>query len=317
MEIELNKNNDKSIGTNFFIKKDINYDDDIEDFYLIHDNFQRPFDVRITKDNIMILAPVSKDELTSKEKLQICPCGCGYPMEVIWETNTYNKVFIGYDNCDKERTIGNTILINLKDLDYLWIGKMIYQFTAKYEIIDFHAPIGNNDCPYPYAIDINNGIYMDQQRFICSKEQIESFDHFSISEIPYYLEIEKRLGIKLENFGDDLEDTNVVLPNNINNEILGTSDELRDSSDQVSQQEREENDDQEMQENQENLNTNIQKFHFVIVINNKAYDKCCDFPEIRERKLMLQDYGHPFFLENLTSEPISIKIIKHNKGMFN
>ena len=55
---------------------------------------------------------------------------------------------------------GNTILVKIDENKYIYIGGVIYSFTTDYEITKFISPVGNNDVPYPYAIDIKNNYYI-------------------------------------------------------------------------------------------------------------------------------------------------------------
>jgi len=56
--------------------------------------------------------------------------------------------------------MGNSILLELEDNQYEFIGKNIFSFTSLAKIIHFVSPVGNNDVPYPYAIDKDGNIYL-------------------------------------------------------------------------------------------------------------------------------------------------------------
>jgi hypothetical protein len=55
---------------------------------------------------------------------------------------------------------GNTILLNVGHHKYIFIGDEIYSFTTKSKIIEYVSPIGNNDVPYPFAIDETRNYYL-------------------------------------------------------------------------------------------------------------------------------------------------------------
>ena len=55
---------------------------------------------------------------------------------------------------------GNSILLHMRDLSYIYIGSEIYWFRALSKIIDFVSPVGNNDVPYSYAIDDCENTYL-------------------------------------------------------------------------------------------------------------------------------------------------------------
>ena len=56
--------------------------------------------------------------------------------------------------------LGNSILLELGDNQYEFIGKTIFSFSSFAPIVDFVSPIGNNDVPYPYATDSDGNIYL-------------------------------------------------------------------------------------------------------------------------------------------------------------
>jgi hypothetical protein len=55
---------------------------------------------------------------------------------------------------------GNSILLHMSDLNYVFIGTTIYSFEAKYEIVKYVSEVGNNCIPYPYAVDKYNYHYL-------------------------------------------------------------------------------------------------------------------------------------------------------------
>ena len=50
----------------------------------------------------------------------------------------------------------NSILLKIKKNKYIFISHIIFSFTSKSEIKKFISLIGNNNIPYPYAIDIDD-----------------------------------------------------------------------------------------------------------------------------------------------------------------
>uniref|UniRef100_A0A6C0C961 Uncharacterized protein n=1 Tax=viral metagenome TaxID=1070528 RepID=A0A6C0C961_9ZZZZ len=48
----------------------------------------------------------------------------------------------------------------MKDNEYIYIGSEIFSFNTIDKIIDYVSPVGNNDVPYPYAIDNNGNYYL-------------------------------------------------------------------------------------------------------------------------------------------------------------
>ncbi len=122
--------------------------------YKIHDNGGRPFKV-----NVFTADP-------DKPKI-VHIYGPKYPREraKIAEVSA-EDVFIGYTpaitgyGCGDE-FLGNTILLKLGGLEYVWIGNRgILKFFASREIADFASPVGNSNVPYPYAIDTLGNYYL-------------------------------------------------------------------------------------------------------------------------------------------------------------
>lgn len=95
--------------------------------YDIHDNHSVPYTVRVT-DKLEVLV---KDEV----KL----------------TFNHDQIWMPDD--------GHVILIRVGD-EYVFIGSSIFKFTTNSVITEFHSEIGNNDVPYPYAVDASGKLYM-------------------------------------------------------------------------------------------------------------------------------------------------------------
>jgi hypothetical protein len=119
------------------------------DIYLIHDNGGLPFSVMIDEQNKRAIVKIydydSNYETSSKEE------------PVILDTK-FERYFLGGPLSEKMKREGgynfewgNSILLHIKDDEYIEIGYRIYAFTSQYLIIEYISPIGNNDVPYPYA----------------------------------------------------------------------------------------------------------------------------------------------------------------------
>lgn len=115
----------------------------------IHDNFATPFVVTINQNNVTVVETDTQ--------------------EIVLDINNAMKVFIG-ESPVTELTIfsgghgpdflGNTILIQTGTNKYTYIGSRIYSFLSFAEIVKYVSEIGNNDVPYPYAVDINGNFYL-------------------------------------------------------------------------------------------------------------------------------------------------------------
>ncbi len=86
---------------------------------------------------------------------------------LVYETDFIN-VFIGrhpksekmYAKDFNKDYDGNSILVEIGDNEYVFIGWNIYKFKSLNKINYYLSIVGNNDVPYPFAIDIDNNIYL-------------------------------------------------------------------------------------------------------------------------------------------------------------
>jgi len=120
--------------------------------FYTHDNGGRPFKVEVTENNIKVYKR-DKDEYKSRSILNI----------------KTEKVFIGNSPLNKmtefsgghgEEFDGNSFLLKMGKNKYMFIGHSIFTFKSLSEITEYVSPVGNNDVPYPYAIDDNNNYYL-------------------------------------------------------------------------------------------------------------------------------------------------------------
>ena len=157
----------------------IQWDKDIHQgyqLYLTHHNHMRSFLVAI-KNKLIKIYTISQQFYFSDDQ----PIFSYYYNQLL--TQFYcQKIFIGrspknnltdYSGRYGARFNGNSILLHLKENQYLFIGHEMYQFTTQDEIIKFCSPIGNNDVPYPFAQSKENVYFMLDQKFIPQKY----FDH--------------------------------------------------------------------------------------------------------------------------------------------
>lgn len=132
--------------------------------YKIHDNGSRPFIVYIDKSSKT--AEIFKQHYNlEKEK---------YDEPELIKTVKFKEAWIGSD--PKEfgsifeigRIKGNSILLELANNEYMYIGSEIYTFKLlpgdtpeKY-----YSPIGNNDVPYPYLIGKTHTYFVLEKQIV-------------------------------------------------------------------------------------------------------------------------------------------------------
>jgi hypothetical protein len=119
--------------------------------YLIHDNGGRPFRVSVVDENHVRVDKIDTDQQ-------------------ILEFQGLAGIFIGaspknpmteFSGGFGDKFLGNSILLHVAGLTYVFLGHEIYQFDALAPIKTFVSPVGNNDVPYPFAFDtLGNGYLM-------------------------------------------------------------------------------------------------------------------------------------------------------------
>jgi len=91
-----------------------------------------------------------------------------YEKEVTYKFDA-KDVFIGKSPLNKmtkfsgghgDEWDGNSILLDMGDNEYIFIGDKIFSFDAKAKITDFVSPVGNSAVPYPYATDELKNYYL-------------------------------------------------------------------------------------------------------------------------------------------------------------
>ncbi len=84
--------------------------------------------------------------------------------ELIYRIKNYKKVFIGknyvkyglYDGL----FIGSSILVELKNKEYMFIGHKIFKFKTTESIIKYYSIMGNSSVVYPFALTENYAYLM-------------------------------------------------------------------------------------------------------------------------------------------------------------
>ena len=150
--------------------------------YYTHDNGGRPFKVVVDNKKVYVYKHKKYDEdtdtnLYSKKSIK-------YEKKNFFK---YKNIFIGKSPKNKTtinsggygaKFTGNSILLQLTQNKYVFIGHIIFSFTSKSEIKKFVSPVGNSDVPYPYAIDIDGRYYLMIEDVIIDKiTNIKKYDN--------------------------------------------------------------------------------------------------------------------------------------------
>jgi len=75
--------------------------------------------------------------------------------------NPYQQVFLGEGRLtDAIYRKGSSILVQLKENHYVYIGSEIYSFRTTEPIVAYESPVGPSETPYPYAIGTEHTYFM-------------------------------------------------------------------------------------------------------------------------------------------------------------
>lgn len=137
--------------------------------YLIHDNGGRPFALYISpkRDSVSIYK-YPKDYFEPSDDYFKDKTYVKYYSELVKKIKC-KDVFIGISPKNSmtefgkgygKKFDGNTNLVKISDKRYVYVGESIFEFTSLNKIVEYHSPVGNNDVPYPYAIDEKDNYYL-------------------------------------------------------------------------------------------------------------------------------------------------------------
>lgn len=122
------------------------------DTYFTHDNGGRPFKVEIFNESEVFVYKIISERPNRYEEVP------SYKYRV-------NTVFVGKcKGCPGPEFDGNSLLLEPETedqtLDYIFIGRNIFVFTAHARIVEFHSPIKSSDVNDAYAIDVDGRYYL-------------------------------------------------------------------------------------------------------------------------------------------------------------
>lgn len=125
--------------------------DPTSNIFFTHSNYARPYQVTICNYTVRVIDTKTQLEIAAVQS------------HTTWlgESPITDRTMFsgGHGN----RFLGNSILIELNNNirhNYMFIGHVVFTFIANSKIIKYVSEVGNNDVPYPYAIDENNNFYL-------------------------------------------------------------------------------------------------------------------------------------------------------------
>ena len=137
--------------------------------YLIHDNGGRPFALYISpKHDSVSIYKYPKEYFEPSGNYFTDKTYVKYYSELVKKIKC-KDVFIGISPKNSmtefgkgygKKFDGNTNLVKISDKRYVYVGESIFEFESLNKIVEYHSPVGNNDVPYPYAIDEKGNYYL-------------------------------------------------------------------------------------------------------------------------------------------------------------
>jgi hypothetical protein len=85
--------------------------------------------------------------------------------DLVKKYENVKKLFAGRDYSGLNKH-GNTVLLELPNNRYVFIGEGIYEFTAPEKITKYYSLFGNNESPYPVALSKNYAYFMIDKEMI-------------------------------------------------------------------------------------------------------------------------------------------------------
>ena len=128
--------------------------------YLTHDNGGRPFKIVVNNKNVNIYKLPEDYNYTNNTANKK-----DYTV-LIKSYKNIKQIFIGKSikgddaNGNNKFGLGNSILLEISNNKYVFIGETIYEFSTYSPIIEFFSMIGGNDVPYPLALTKDNVYFL-------------------------------------------------------------------------------------------------------------------------------------------------------------
>jgi hypothetical protein len=153
----------------------------MKSIYYTHDNGGRPFKVEINEDKNKHVVDVYGNYQESKT----------YNKKVY--STKYTNIWVGkspkiemtlFSGGYGKKFEGNSILVETGNLEYVFIGEKIFSFTSIAPIKTYVSPVGNNNVPYPYAVDSDGYIYLMIENVIIHPNE-KTKDLLNKSDEPY------------------------------------------------------------------------------------------------------------------------------------
>lgn len=134
------------------------------DTYLTHDNGGRNFAVRVSDTGVFVYTVTVTDDFENDESYKSI---AKQPHEVYQDGDDMKillskpiffnplQIFVPEGTAygrPHEPFAGNSILLHIRQNEYIYIGESIKRFKTTDKILEYYSDVGNSDVPYPYAV---------------------------------------------------------------------------------------------------------------------------------------------------------------------
>ena len=137
--------------------------------YYTHDNGGRPFKVVIDEKDICADVYIYKS-INDTDDYYKNPILIISPIHVFIGESPENAM-TSYSGCYGDEFKGNSFLFEIDNNNYIFVGCEISSFYTLAPIFMYVSHVGNNDVPYPFAIDELDNIYLITEDVILLKTE--------------------------------------------------------------------------------------------------------------------------------------------------
>lgn len=127
--------------------------------YQTHDNGGRTFRVFVdTTNNVAVITHITPTEWPMKCYPYVVNKRFSFQRVWIGKSPKIEMTKIAFNGGYGPKFDGNSILFDLGQNNYMQVGESVILFSTRSPIVKYVSPVGQNDVPYPWAVD-KKGVY--------------------------------------------------------------------------------------------------------------------------------------------------------------
>lgn len=146
--------------------------------YFTHANGARPYKVTINNNHVNVYKSTNEDDENYN-----CLVLDITPQQIFIGKSIKNKM-TEFSGGYGDEFDGNSILLKVNDTTSIYVGEKIMLFHTLNPIVSYHSPVGNNDVPYPWAVDSENNHYLIIEEVIVKSSPVLE-QYFANEKEPY------------------------------------------------------------------------------------------------------------------------------------